>query len=79
MFFVANASKRVVSEHFEFGVVFGGPGGFKKLREACRKNVHQSSSKSEIMGPSYDRKTKLFNDKKSNDYFNVSVENFLKV
>ena len=34
--------------------VFGGPGGFEKLREACRKNIHLVSSESELVAPSYD-------------------------
>ena len=27
-------------EHLGFLQVFGGPGGFRKLREVCRKNFH---------------------------------------
>ena len=37
-------------------VVFGGSRGFRKLREAGRIRVLQVSSKSEVVGPSYDEK-----------------------
>ena len=57
-------SEHLGSEQFGFWVVFGGPGGFKKLREACRKKIHQFSSKSELMVPSYDRKNKKITTKK---------------
>ena len=40
------------------------PGGSKKLREACRKNVHLVSSKSEAVGPSYDQTTDKINEYK---------------
>ena len=35
---------------------------FKKLRETPGNNSHQVSSKSELMGPSYDQKTENFNE-----------------
>ena len=44
----------MISEHVGLLVVFGGPGGRKQIREACRKNFHNFSSKSELMVPSYD-------------------------
>ena len=47
--------------------------GFRKLREVCRIHFHQFSSKSHGVVTSYDQKNKKVNDKKSNDYFNVSV------
>ena len=37
-------------------VVFGGSRGFRKLREAGRIHFLQVSSKSELVGPSYDEK-----------------------
>ena len=45
----------------------------KKVREACRSIFHLISHKTDLMVPSYDKKTKTVNDKKSNDYFNVSI------
>ena len=33
-------------------------------------------SKSELLGPSYDQKTEMFNDQKSNDYQSLSVTTF---
>ena len=39
-------------------MVLGGPGGFRKVREASRKNVLLFSSRSDLMVLSYDKKTK---------------------
>ena len=36
--------------------VFGGPGGFRKLREACRKNFHLVAPLITSVVTSYDRK-----------------------
>ena len=36
-------------------------------------NFLQNSSKSELMVPSYDQKSKTVHEETSNDYFNVSV------
>ena len=47
-----------VSKTICFSKVFGGPGGFKKLREASTKNFHLISCKLDLMVPSYDQKTK---------------------
>ena len=55
-------SKNVGPKHFGFLEVFGGPGGFRKVREACRKIVHLVSSKSDGVVPSYDQKTKKVNE-----------------
>ena len=44
------------SVNFVFSIVFAGPGGFGKVREAGRTNFLQISSKSDLMVPSYDRK-----------------------
>ena len=52
---------------FMFSVVFEGPGGFGKGREAHRKDCLQFASKSEQMVPTYDRKLKKLTT------FNVSV------
>ena len=49
-----------------FLVVFGGPGGFRKLREACGNNFHQVSSKSEGLVTSYEEKSEKL-------YFSRSV------
>ena len=45
-----------------FSQVFGGPGGFRKVREVNRKNFLQVSSKSHGVVTSYDQKTKKLND-----------------
>ena len=42
---------------FGFSEVFGGPAGFRKVREVCRKNFLRYSSKSDFMVSSYDQKT----------------------
>ena len=47
-----------------FSKVLGGPGGFKKVREAGRIHLHLSSSRSDFMVPSYDQKTKKLTIKK---------------
>ena len=52
-----------------FGWFFGGPGGFDKLREACRNNFHQVSSRSELVVPSYDKRTKMLTTKKLGGLF----------
>ena len=39
------------SLNLRFPVVFGGPGRFKKLREACRNNFHPFSPGSELVVP----------------------------
>ena len=41
-----------------FAEVFGGPGGFRKVREAGSKNFLLVSSKSDLMVPSYDQKNR---------------------
>ena len=41
---------------------FGGPGGFRKLREACRKNFHLVVPLVTLGVTSYDRKTKTVKD-----------------
>ena len=46
------------SLNFGFLGFFGGPGGFRKVREVCRKNFPQFSSKSDFLVTSYDQKTK---------------------
>ena len=56
-------SKTLVSEHFGFLVVFGGPGGFKNLREACGIRFHLSWYLYAFMVPSYDQKTKTIKNK----------------
>ena len=52
------------------------PGGFKKLREACRHNFHLVSSKSEAVGPSYDQRTEKSNEYQINEYQILSVKGF---
>ena len=42
--------------NFVFWGFWGGPGGFKKLREACRKNFHLVAPFKTSMVPSYDQK-----------------------
>ncbi len=42
--------------------VSGGPGGFRKVREADRSNFVQILSKSQVVVPSYDPKTTKVND-----------------
>ena len=54
-----------------FPEVFGGPGDFRKVREANCNNFLLFSSKSDLMVPIHDQKAKNANDKNSNDYFNV--------
>ena len=49
----------MVSNIVFFSEVFGGPGGFRKVREADRKNFLLFSSGSGLMVPSYDQKTKM--------------------
>ena len=55
-------SKNFGLKNFGFTEVFGGPEGFRKLREACRKNFHQVSSKSELVRPTNKEKDKKIND-----------------
>ncbi len=50
----------VVSLYFGFPAVWGGPGGFRKVREAKRNNFSKFSSKTHVMVPSYDKKIKKF-------------------
>ena len=52
----------LISNIFGFPEVFEVPGGFKKLREACRLNFHLSWYLYVFMVPSYDQKTKKVND-----------------
>ena len=40
-----------VSKNIVFSLVFEGPGGFRKVREACRKNFFLFSCKSDSMAP----------------------------
>ena len=51
-------------ENLGFLQVFGGPGGFRKLREACRKNFHLVAPKKNGVVPSYDQKPKKLTSKK---------------
>ena len=57
----------------KFFLATNGPECFEKFREACRKNFHPVAPLKTSVVTSYDQKTKKVNDKKSNDYFNVSV------
>ena len=41
---------------------FGGPGGVREVREVNRKNALLFSSKSDLLVPSYDQKTKKITD-----------------
>ncbi len=50
--------------HVGFPEVLGGPGGFRKVREAGRTNFMQISSKTDLMVPSYDQTTKKSRVKK---------------
>ena len=56
----------LVSIFFLFSEVVEGPGGFKKLREACRNNFHLSLYRLDLMVPSYDQKPKKLMEKASN-------------
>ena len=47
----------LLSKKVGFPEVYVGPGGFKKVREACRNNFHQFSWKLVLGAPSYDQKT----------------------
>ena len=49
----------VLSLTFGFPDAFEGPGGFKKLREACRVDIHLLSSRSELGVPSYHEQQKI--------------------
>ena len=49
--------KNLSYQKIVFPGFFGGPGGFREVREACRKNFHQFSSKMLRRIPSYDQKT----------------------
>ena len=57
---------------------FEGPGLFKQLRETGRINFHHYWYLSDFVVPSYDHFGGKINDKKSNDYFNVSVKGATK-
>ena len=52
------------SLNFDVPEVVGGPGGFRKVREAGRMNFLHISTKFDLMVPSYDQRTKKVNDKK---------------
>ena len=52
--------KKMGSQFFSFLAVIQVPGLLEKLREAPGINFHQVSSKSELMGPSYDKKMKIY-------------------
>ena len=67
-------SENFGSEQFGLFEVFKGPGGFRKLLEACRIHFHLFWYLSDFMVPSYDQKIQQLNNKKSNGCFNVSVE-----
>ena len=54
-----------VSEMFGVPEVVGGPGRFRKVREAGRMNFLQVSSKSDLMVRSYDQKTKKITTKEA--------------
>ena len=51
----------LVSKHLFFQG-FQGPQGFRKVREAGREKILPIFSKSDLMVPSYDKKTKEVND-----------------
>ena len=57
-----------------FPKVSGGPGGFKKVREAARNNFLQFSSKSDLMVRRYGPQTKKVNDLTRNDYYIVNIK-----
>ena len=50
------------SLNFGFPGFFGGPMGFRKVREVCRKNFLQFSFKSDFRKTSYDQKTEKAHD-----------------
>ena len=50
------------SLNFGFPRFFLGPGGFRKVREVCRKNFPQFSSESDFLVTSYDQKTEKVHD-----------------
>ena len=52
-----------------FPEAFGGPGGFKKLREACRKNFHLVAPLKNSVVTNYDQKNDKINDQKSHDHY----------
>ena len=53
---------KTTSEKLGFSGLYEGPGGFRKLGEACRKSLHLFSSKSHGGIRSYDQKTKKVNE-----------------
>ena len=55
-------------------VVLVVPGGFKKLREVCRKNFHLVAPSKTSVVTSYDQKTSELHDYLHHDYFHVSVD-----
>ena len=59
---VWGGSKRFGLSNVGFPQVFGGPGGFRKVREAGRKNFLLFSSGSDFMVPIADHQTKKVND-----------------
>ena len=63
----------LLSLNLQFPVIFEGPGGVKKLREAFRNNFHLFSPRPELGVPSYERKSRICHDKSSNDYYDVSI------
>ena len=54
---VKNLTKNIDLYFVFFTVVFGGPGGFRKVREVIWKNFLLVSSRSDLMVPSYGQKT----------------------
>ena len=51
-------SEKFGPNNFGFLEVFGDPGGFRKLREACRKKIHLVAPPKTSVVPSYDQKNK---------------------
>ena len=58
----SNFSEKFGSKKIGLSYVYVDPELFRKVREACRNNFHQFSSNSIRRIPSYDPKTKNFND-----------------
>ena len=61
------------SLNFGFPLVLGGFGGYRRLREACRKHFHQMAPLLALGITSYDRKTKKVNEYLINEYLSLSV------
>ena len=59
---ILNFFKHFEPKKLRFPEVYEVSGGFRNLREACRNNFHQVSSKSTRWISSYDPKTQKFHD-----------------